>query len=124
MERLTERDGAGVYYIGKHAQLLPGDSSSTMRVAGIREVLSRLAAYEDTGLDPEQIHRPTCEGYDVEQLLQLSQLMQATGIQPQDLPPLCSNLSQAINLAHARIIRDLEDQWDRFVEMNGGKYAI
>ena len=123
MERLTERDGPAVQYIGKHAQL-GADYPSTMRVAAVRDVLSRLAAYEDTGLDPEQIHRPTCEGYDVEQLLQLSHLMRATGIQPQDLRPLCSNLTEAISLAHAKIIKDLDDQFTRFMEMNGGKYAI
>lgn len=123
MERLTETSAGGVQYIGKHAQM-GADYPSTMRVAAVRDVMARLAAYEDTGLDPEQIHRPTCEGYDVEQLLQLSQLMRATGIQPQDLRPLCSNLTEAVSLAHAKIIKDLDDQYNRFMEMNGGKYAI
>lgn len=59
MERLTQRNGSAVGYIGRHARLaaVPGlyDTAETMKVAATREVLARLAAYEDTGLEPEQI---------------------------------------------------------------------
>lgn len=56
MERLTERrGGAEVGYIGKHTKLPGLDCASTMRVAATREVMERLAEYEDTGLSPEQI---------------------------------------------------------------------
>lgn len=61
MERLTERNSAGVGYIGKHTQLPGLESASTMRVAAIRDVMQRLAEYEDTGLTPEQIARMRME---------------------------------------------------------------
>ena len=55
MERLTERRGTTVGYIGKHTKLPGLDCASTMRVAATRDVMQRLAEYEDTGLTPEQI---------------------------------------------------------------------
>lgn len=57
MERLTERHPGTVAYIGRHSRRVPGfpDLADTMRVAGTREVLERLAEYEDTGLEPAQI---------------------------------------------------------------------
>lgn len=56
MQRLTERTPAGdVAYTGQHTQLPGLEDASTMRVAARRDVLQRLAAYEDTGLDPDQI---------------------------------------------------------------------
>lgn len=55
MERLTERNGAQVTYIGKHSKLPGLDCAGTMKVAAQREVMDRLAEYEDTGLTPEQI---------------------------------------------------------------------
>lgn len=57
MQNLTERRGDTVYYVGRHT-VLPGmDCASTMRVAAIRDVMQRLADYEATGLEPEQIDR-------------------------------------------------------------------
>lgn len=57
MERLTERHPGTVAYIGRHSRRVPGfpDLADTMRVAATREVLQRLADYEDTGLEPAQI---------------------------------------------------------------------
>lgn len=55
MDRLTERRGAEVGYIGKHTKLPALENASTMRVAATRDVMQRLADYEDTGLSPEQI---------------------------------------------------------------------
>lgn len=56
--RLTERTGAGVAYIGSRTKY-PGmndlNMAGSMLVAAQREVMDRLAAYEDTGLTPEQI---------------------------------------------------------------------
>lgn len=54
MERLTIRDGGAVAYAGKYA-VCGTDYASTMRVAATRDVLQRLADYEDTGLEPHQI---------------------------------------------------------------------
>lgn len=42
-------------YIGKHTRLPGLETASTMRVAATRDVMERLADYEDTGLTPEQI---------------------------------------------------------------------
>lgn len=61
MERLTERNSAGVGYIGKHTQVPGLETASTMRVAAVRDVMQRLAEYEDTGLTPEQIARMRME---------------------------------------------------------------
>lgn len=55
MERLTARSGKEITYIGKHTRLPGMESAGSMRVAATREVMDRLADYEDTGLTPEQI---------------------------------------------------------------------
>ena len=55
MDRLTERNGDLVTYIGKHTKLPGIDCAASMRVAAVRDVMRRLAAYEETGLTPEQI---------------------------------------------------------------------
>lgn len=55
MQRLTERNSTGVGYIGKHTKLPGIENASSMRVPAVREVMERLAEYEDTGLTPEQI---------------------------------------------------------------------
>lgn len=57
MERLTERQGKQVNYVGPYTQLPGLECASTMRVAAIRDVMDRLAEYEDTGLTPQQIKR-------------------------------------------------------------------
>lgn len=53
--RLTERNGTAVMYTGKHTKMPGLDTAGTMKVAAQREVMTRLAEYEDTGLSPEQI---------------------------------------------------------------------
>lgn len=57
MERLTERYPGAVAYIGRYSRRVPGfpDLAETMKVAGTRDVLQRLAEYEDTGMEPEQV---------------------------------------------------------------------
>lgn len=57
MERLTARQAGTVGYIGRHGRRVPGlaEPAETMRVAATRDVLQRLADYEDTGLEPHQI---------------------------------------------------------------------
>lgn len=55
MDRLTERTGNQVTYIGKHTRVPGLESAGSMRVAATRDVMQRLADYEDTGLSPEQI---------------------------------------------------------------------
>lgn len=53
--RLTERTGNAVAYVGRHTKMPGLDVAGTMKVAAQREVMNRLAEYEDTGLSPEQI---------------------------------------------------------------------
>lgn len=57
-KRLTERTHTGVAYAGTRTKY-PGinelNMAGGMKVAAIREVMERLAEYEDTGLTPEQI---------------------------------------------------------------------
>ena len=55
MERLTERQGRMITYTGQYTKMPGIDCASSMRVAAIRDVMERLAEYEDTGLTPEQI---------------------------------------------------------------------
>lgn len=54
-KRLTERNTYGVVYVGKHRKTPDLDIPGSMKVAAYREVMQRLAEYEDTGLTPEQI---------------------------------------------------------------------
>lgn len=54
MERLTKRIGAFVYYKkGKYEETLPAECETQ----DVRDILSCLAAYEDTGLEPQEIER-------------------------------------------------------------------
>lgn len=55
MAMLTETRDDTVYYTGKHTKLPGMECAGTMRVAAIRDVMQRLAEYEATGLEPEEI---------------------------------------------------------------------
>lgn len=56
MERVTKRCGPDtVVYIGESCQFDDGDIPAEIITAGVRDILRRLAAYEDTGLAPEEI---------------------------------------------------------------------
>ena len=59
-KRLTERTTGGVAYTGSRTKF-PGvhelNLAGTLRVAAVREIMDKLADYEDTGLDPEQIQK-------------------------------------------------------------------
>jgi hypothetical protein len=57
VKRLTERNGAQITYIGKHTKYPGLDGPGSMKVAAQRECMELLAAYEDTGLTPEQIKK-------------------------------------------------------------------
>lgn len=56
-KRLTARNTFGVVYVGKHRKTPDMDVAGSMKVAAYREIMDRLAAYEDTGLSPEQIQK-------------------------------------------------------------------
>lgn len=56
MERLTKTDIGVPVYIGPRCKYKDtGDIAAELDVTTVREVLTRLAAYEDTGLEPEEI---------------------------------------------------------------------
>nr|DAI67762.1 MAG TPA: hypothetical protein [Caudoviricetes sp.] len=54
MGRLTKRAGGTVVYAGRYKQYEGGDIPAEVSTQGVRELLVRLAEYEDTGLGPEQ----------------------------------------------------------------------
>ena len=55
MERLTKRAGGTVVYAGGYKQYEGGDIPAEVSPQGVRELLVRLAEYEDTGLMPWEI---------------------------------------------------------------------
>lgn len=59
MDRLTERvqraNGDVVVYIGPQRVHEDADVPAEVTPSGVREILHRLAAYEDTGLEPEEV---------------------------------------------------------------------
>ena len=59
MERLTKRINDVVTYIGTENEYDTGmiAAETASSVAAVREILLRLAAYEDTGMTPEEIHK-------------------------------------------------------------------
>ena len=63
MERLTKRINDVVTYIGTENEYDTGmiAAETASSVAAVREILLRLAAYEDTGLTPEEIKAPLTE---------------------------------------------------------------
>ena len=57
MERLTKRIDRSVYYTkGKYEETLP----SECEIRDVRNILYRLAAYEDTGLEPKEVEGVRC----------------------------------------------------------------
>lgn len=55
MERLTRRINGVVVYIGAKNPYSTGQIPCEVEPAGVREMMDRLAAYEDTGLEPEEV---------------------------------------------------------------------
>lgn len=53
MERLTKRIYGVATYIGKENSYDTGQIAAELNVVARREILERLAAYEDTGLSPQ-----------------------------------------------------------------------
>ena len=58
MERLTRRINGVVVYVGSKNPYSTGQIPCEVEPAGVREMMERLAAYEDTGLEPA-----TCANY-------------------------------------------------------------
>ena len=55
MERLTKRTCGVVVYVGAHENTTTGQIPCEVSAAGVREMMERLAAYEDTWLMPDEI---------------------------------------------------------------------
>lgn len=55
MERLTRRISGVVVYVGAKNPYSTGQIPCEVEPAGVRETMNRLAAYEDTGLTPEEV---------------------------------------------------------------------
>jgi hypothetical protein len=55
MERLTRRTNGVVVYIGAKNPYSTGQIPCEVEPAGVREMMDRLAAYEDTGRTPEEV---------------------------------------------------------------------
>ena len=53
MERLTKRINGVVVYVGAKNPYSTGQIPCEVEPAGVREMMDRLAAYEDTGLSPQ-----------------------------------------------------------------------
>ena len=58
MERLTKRVNGVVVYVGTMNPYMNGQIPCEVESAGVREMMYRLAAYEDTGLMPEDVAVP------------------------------------------------------------------
>ena len=55
MERLTRKINGVVVYVGAKNPYSTGQIPCEVEPAGVREMMDRLAAFEDTGLEPEEI---------------------------------------------------------------------
>lgn len=55
MERLTRRINGVVVYVGAKNPYSTGQIPCEVEPAGVREMMDRLAAYEDTGLTPQEV---------------------------------------------------------------------
>lgn len=56
MERMTRRINGVVVYVGAKNPYSTGQIPCEVEPAGVREMMDRLDAYEDTGLEPEKIN--------------------------------------------------------------------
>ena len=54
-ERLTKRINGVVVYVGTNNPYTTGQIPCEVKPAGVREMMDRIAAYEDTGLEPEEV---------------------------------------------------------------------
>lgn len=82
MERLTRRINGVVVYVGAKNPYSTGQIPCEVEPAGVREMMDRLAAYEDTRLTPEEIDmdheaaeqlRQLCQGCDLDRLEELTE---------------------------------------------------
>ena len=64
MERLPRRANGVVVYVGAHNEEVGGQIACEVGPQGVREILARLAAYEDAGMAPEgveELKRDWCD---------------------------------------------------------------
>ncbi|WP_462385388.1 hypothetical protein [Intestinibacillus massiliensis] len=82
MENLIKIVNGIPTYNGKECHYDIGLTAGEMTSSAVREVMTRLAAYEDTGLEPEEI--PT--RIDMAQIAMILQTLRASGLTPDKLP--------------------------------------
>lgn len=62
----------------------------------------------------ERAARPTAFGYDVEEVLKLSQILKVSGIKPEDVSLFLRSAERLTEKLHEVMIKDLEDSVARF----------
>lgn len=103
MERITRRAYEAVVYIGPDAQYqTTGDIPAEMSAPAIRAAMHRLADYEDTGLEPEQIKNLANEKY--EQIIQI-----LVDTVPQLVQAIVERLPQLVEAALNDAVEELQE---------------
>jgi hypothetical protein len=98
MGRLTKRAGGTVVYAGGYKQYEGGDIPAEVSPQGVRELLVRLAEYEDTGMAPEDV----CTAHEMAQIYSLveeNKAYRAMGIRLDRLEEIASDLEK--NCSHS-----------------------
>lgn len=81
VERITGRIGYALAYVGERRKDARGDVPGEMSVQAVMDVLGRLSAYEDTGLEPGEIKgRIFRAEYKAERAAKASVVMRIVGL--------------------------------------------
>lgn len=98
MGRLTKRAGGTVVYAGGYKQYEGGDIPAEVSPQGVRELLVRLAEYEDTGMAPEDV-LTAHEMAQIYSLVEENKAYMAMGIWLDRLEEIASDLEK--NCSHS-----------------------
>lgn len=98
MGRLTKRAGGTVVYTGGYKQYEGGDIPAEVSPQGVRELLVRLAEYEDTGMAPEDV-LTAHEMAQIYSLVEENKAYRAMGIRLDRLEEIASDLEK--NCSHS-----------------------
>ena len=93
MGRLTKRAGGTVVYAGGYKQYEGGDIPAEVSPQGVRELLVRLAEYEDTGMAPEDV-LTAHEMAQIYSLVEENKAYRAMGIRLDRLEEIASDLEK------------------------------
>lgn len=98
MGRLTKRAGGTVVYTGGYKQYEGGDIPAEVSPQGVRELLERLAEYEDTGMAHEDV-LTAHEMAQIYSLVEENKAYRAMGIRLDRLEEIASDLEK--NCSHS-----------------------